>query len=131
MAGTVQVQGLQDLIRAFKLMPDEVVEEFTWEILEAAEPVRTAAQSKAATAPRNMAYTREWTAMRTGVSRRDTTVWVVPALHGRRKNAPASNEAFVKAVQERALDPALEENTEKIINRIDDMLDRIAESHGF
>ena len=127
----VQVEGLQELIRAFKLMPDEVVEEFTWELLEAAEPVRTAAQSKAATAPRNMVFTRQWSAMRTGVSRRDTTVWVVPSLRGRKRIAPASAEAFTKAVQERALDPALEENTDKIINRIDDMLDRIADSHGF
>jgi predicted type IV restriction endonuclease len=127
----VQVEGLQELIRAFKVMPDDVVEEFTWELLEAAEPVRTAAQSKATTALSNMVYTRQWSGMRTGVSRRDTTVWVVPSLRGRRRIAPASAAAFAKGIQERALDPALEENTEKIINRIDDMLDRIAEHHGF
>lgn len=131
MAGAVQVEGLQELIRAFKLMPDDVVEEFTWELLEAAEPVSTAAQSKAPTSLRNMVYTREWAAMRVGVSRRDTTVWVAPQLRGRRRIAPASAEAFSKGIQERALDPALEENTEKIIDRIDDMIDRIAEHHGF
>ena len=127
----VQVEGLQELIRAFKTMPDDVVEEFTWELLEAAEPVRTAAQSKATTAPSNMVYSREWAAMRTGVSRRDTTVWVAPQLRGRKRIAPASAAAFTKAMQERALDPALEENTARIINRIDDMIDRIADHHGF
>ena len=127
----VQVQGLQELVRAFELMPAEVVEEFTWELLEAAEPVKLAAQAKAPTALRNMAYTREWAAMRVGVSRRDTTVWVAPQLRGRRQNSPASKAAFAKGIQERALDPALDENAGNVINRIDDMLDRIAQSHGF
>ena len=131
MASAVQVEGLQELLRAFKLMPAEVVEEFTWELLEAAEPVRTSAQAKAPTALRNMVYSREWAAMKTGVSRRDTTVWVVPQLRGRKQLSARAKEVFAQRMQERALDPALEENVSKVFDRIDDMLDRIADNHGF
>ena len=117
-------------------MPDQVVEEFTDELAEAANPVKLAAQVLAPQSMSGMARptdsNRAWALMRVGVSRRDVTVWVAPDLRrGRRKQSPKQKERFAERMQSRALDPALEQNTQKVIERIEDMLDRIADHHGF
>ncbi len=67
-APAVRIEGLRDLLRAFKVMPVEVAEQLKWELEEAVEPVRLAAQAKAPGSMRNMTRTREWQAMKTGVS---------------------------------------------------------------
>jgi len=117
-------------------MPNEVVEEFVDELTEAANPVKLSAQAKA---PRSMSgmtrptdSNRAWSLMRVGVSRRDVTVWVAPDLRkGRRKQSQRQKDAFSEQMQAGALDPALQENTERVEKRIEDMIDRIADSHGF
>jgi len=128
----VRVLGLTELVRAFKIMPVQVVEEFTDELEEAAEPVRLAAQTKAVTSMRNMARTREWSAMRVGVSRRSATVWVAPQLRGgKRKNTQRQRDVFSERMQSRALDSALAENEGRVLEKVEDMLDRIATNNGF
>ena len=131
----VQVRGLKELIRAFRIMPAEIVEEFVWELEEAANPVRLAAQQKAApvlTWTLGTTAQDVYTAMRVGVSKPLVTVWVVPDLRGGHAHlSPRAKATFIERVQERALEPALEENTSEVIRKIDDMLDRIATSHGF
>lgn len=134
-AGSVQISGLRELITAFKVMPEEVVEEFVDELEEAASPVKLAAQQKAGpvlTWTLGKSNQNAYTAMKIGVSRREASVWVTPDLRGRggRLSAKAKDQ-YVKRVQERALDPALEENTDKIVERVDKMIDRIADRHGF
>lgn len=131
----VNVRGLNELVRTFKVMPDEVAEEFVWELEEAAGPVRLAAQAKALVSMRNMIHSREWAAMRVGIARRvPAHVWVAPQLRGGgriRKASARQKEVFTTHMQTRALDPALDENADKVIDRIDDLLDRVATHHGF
>ncbi len=129
----VRVRGLDDLTRAWKAMPVEVVEGFSDELQEAVEPVRLAAQAKAPGSMRNMVRTREWSAMRTGITKKNpASVYVVPQLRGNRPNRPQSQkDNFSKRMQERALDPALKENTQKVINRAEDFLDRVGKHNGF
>jgi len=117
-------------------MPEEVVSEFTDELIEAANPVKLAAQTKA---PRSMAgmakqtaSNRAWALQRVGFSRRDKTVWVAPDLRrGHRKHTQRQKDSFAREMQKDALDPALAENEDKVRDRIEDMLDRIATHNGF
>ncbi len=114
-------------------MPVEVVEGFSNELEESVEPVRLAAQAKAPGSMRNMVRTREWSAMRTGITKKNpASVYVVPQLRGSRPNRKQSQkDNFAKRMQEQALDPALKENTAKVINRAEDFLDRVGKHNGF
>ena len=135
LSGGVEVLGLRELITAFRVMPEEVVEEFVDELEEAANPVKMDAQQKAAPAltwtlgsPSQSAYT----AMRVGISRSEVVVWVTPDLRSRGNYiSPRAKEKYVERLQTMALDPALEANEEKVVERIDDMIDRISDRHGF
>jgi hypothetical protein len=114
-------------------MPEQLTEEFVDELEEAVNPVRMAAQTKALTSMRNMVHTREWAAMRTGITKRNPAqVYVVPQLRGgKRKGTQRQRDIFTERIQTRALDPALAENEEKVAERIDDLLDRIGRKEGF
>ncbi len=130
--GVVRIEGLRDLMRAFRVMPVEVAEELKWELEEAVEPVRLAAQAKAPGSMRNMTRTREWAAMKTGVSRRDATVWVAPQLTGGRKKwSQRGKDNFALRMQTKALDPALKENIGHVTRRIEQFLDRVGNHNGF
>ncbi len=115
-------------------MPVEVVEGFADEFQEAVEPVRLAAQAKAPGSMRNMVHTREWSAMRTGITKRNpASVYVVPQLRGdrKRKRNLRQKEVFASRMQTLALDPALKENTGKVIQKADAFLDRVGNQNGF
>ncbi len=129
----VRVRGLDDLTRAWKVMPVEVVEKFSDELEEAVEPVRLAAQAKAPGSMRNMVRTREWSAMRTGITKRSpAAVYVVPQLRGRKRQwSQKGKDNFSSRMQERALDPALKENTQKVMKRAEDFLERVGNKNGF
>jgi len=115
-------------------MPVEVAEGFAWELEESVEPVRLAAQAKAPGSMRNMIHTREWAAMRTGITKRNpAAVYVVPQLRGNRKlkRTQRQKETFASRMQQHALDPALKENTGKVIERAENFLDRVGKNNGF
>jgi len=115
-------------------MPVEVVEGFADELEEAAEPVKLAAQAKAPGSMRNMVFTREWAAMRVGITRRKpAAVYVVPQLRGnrKRKRTQKQKDTFASRMQEHALDPALKENTDKVIQKAERFLDRVGDKNGF
>ncbi len=131
----VRVRGLNDLTRAFKVMPVEVVEGFSGDLEQAVEPVKVAAQAKAPGSMRNMVRTKEWSAMRVGITKKNpASVYVVPDLRGGsklRRRTQNMKDNFAKRMQERALDPALKENTQKVINRAEDFLERVGKHNGF
>ncbi len=115
-------------------MPREVAEGFAWDLEEAVSPVRLAAQAKAPTSMRNMVRTREWAAMRSGITRRKpASVYVVPQLRGdrKRKRSQKQKEVFAERMQTRALDPALRENEQNIKRKVEDFLDHLANVNGF
>ena len=133
MPGAVRVTGLGDLVRAFNKMPDVVKEDMVWELEEAANPVKLAAQAKAPASMSNMVKTREWSAMRVGITRKNpANVYVVPQLRGgKRKMSQRQKDTFVANMQGKALDPALVENEGKVEERIEDFLDRLGRKNGF
>lgn len=124
----VRVRGLRELTRAFKEIPEEIVEEMTWELLEAANPVKMEAQDLAVTQITNMPRSPEWAAMKLGVSRRQGVVWMAPALRGGRGRKRPN---LADLLMGRSMEPALEHNQDKVVDRIDDLIDRIADNHGF
>jgi hypothetical protein len=133
----VRVRGLTELVRSFKHMPDELVDEFVSELEEAANPVMLAAQAKAPTVMSGMGRptesNRAWSMMRVGIARRNpANVYVVPQLRrGVRKQSQKQKDKFAEHMQTRALEPALKENEEKIRERIDNLLDTIGRKQGF
>ena len=118
-------------------MPIEIVEELVDELEEAARPVQLAAQAKSPTTMSGMGRptesNRAWSAMRVGIARRNPAeVYVVPQLRrGRRKQSQRQKEVWAERMQTRALDPALKENEDKVVDRVEDLLDRIAIHNGF
>jgi len=131
------VRGLTELVRSFKVMPELLVEEFVDELEEAARPVALAGQAKAPTTMSGMGKpsesNRAWSAMRVGIAKRNPAhVWVAPQLRrGHRKQSRTQKDKFAERMQSRALDPALKENEAKVVERIEDLLDRIGRKEGF
>jgi len=124
--GAIRVHGLKELDRAFAAISKDVRDDFVGELQEAAQPVALGARSRALTEIRNMPRTPEWAAMRIGVAKRNVSVWVAPQLRGGRNKRPNLAPLLLDAMES-----AAEENRDRIIGRIDDMLDRIADHHGF
>ena len=119
-------------------MPVQLAEEFVDELEEAVNPVKLAAQAKAPTSMSGMgkptASNRAWSMFRVGIAKRSPAhVWVAPELrHGRlRKQSQVQKDRFADRMQRLALDPALAENEEKVLERIDDLLDTIGLEQGF
>jgi hypothetical protein len=138
MAGTgavVHVQGLEELIGTFRLIPEEVSEELTWELEEAAEPARKKSTEFILTGGgghpgmHNMPPTPVYAGMRIGVSRSEKTVWIAPSWHARsgsgRGRPNISGEFRVR------MEAAVEEEKEHIYERVDNMIDGITARHGF
>lgn len=121
---------MRELLRALDAFPEDVAEEITDELHEAAQPVAVTARARALTNITNMPRSPEWAAMRIGVAKRAATVWVAPQLRGNRTPGRGRPNLATKLMDE-AMQPALEENTDKVVKRLDDMVDRIADHHGF
>lgn len=118
------MRGLKELIRALKDFPDEVAEEFVWELEEAADPAR----AKAQTFMHEMVNVRSpYDSFRIGVSKSAQTVWIAPAW---RRGGGSPRPEMAPHIRRR-MERAVEEEREHIIDRIDKMLDRIADHHGF
>lgn len=68
-----------------------------------------------------------WDRARIGVTQRE--VYVVPREKGRRSRSQRGigRPRFGEMLQDRAWQPALEENTDNIVRAFDRMLDRVAE----
>lgn len=116
-------------------MPEQLAEQFVDELEDAVAPVRMAAQAKAPTAmtgPAN-ASKRAWSEMRVGIAKSlPAHVYVVPDLRsGVRKQSQKQKDRFAERMQRIALDPALKENENKVLDKIDDLLDRIGRKEGF
>lgn len=121
---SVRVHGLKPLIKAFKDMPDDVAEEFVWELEEAADPVRKEATSLM----HSMVNVRPpYDAFRVGVSRTQQTVWIAPLW---RRGGGSPRPEMAPHIRKR-LERAVEEKRGDVIDKVEQMLDRIADHHGF
>jgi len=126
--GAVVVRGLRELSRDFRKMSGELPKELYDSLKQAAEPVRSGAEMKAMGKIRNMPASPRWAEMRTGVSKAQGRVYIVPQA---RKRGGSGRANLATLLLERAMEPALEENTDKVIESVDKMLGRFGGDYGF
>lgn len=128
--GTIRVIGLKQLSRDFKRISKDLSDELVDELKDAAEDVKDEAERLALTEIRNMPRSPRWAGMRIGVSRAQGLVYMVPAARSRRKpNRSRKNLAIL--LLDEAMDPAVERNADKVTGKVDDLLGRLADRHGF
>lgn len=121
---TLQVRGYTQLQRAFKKADRDIRLGFNDALKEAAEPVRADAESLAATEIRNINPGDPWSEMRVGVTTK--LVYVVPKKRGTRK-AGRRRPNLSPLLLGRALEPALERNTDEVAGRVNDLIGRMAD----
>lgn len=125
MAEAVQVVGLRELIRAFRIANKEVARDIRTAIEQAGEPIRRDAQDLVRTNVSGMARSHiPWWTIRTGVER-STIGYIVPAQRGVRGRSKRSrpNLAPLIAAQEHA---ALEANESRVLDEFEQALDEVA-----
>lgn len=121
----VRIEGLRELERAFRLY-DVGLAKGLREVLEAsAEVVRPDVESLAVQTIKQSPV--DWTRMRVGVLRR--VAYVAPVQRGNRSRRP-SNRArgakFKTRMLERAMEPALEQNIQRVEQEFEDALRDLA-----
>jgi hypothetical protein len=121
----ILVEGMVETVAAYKALGGEAAKGFVSTLKDAAEPVRDAAASKATSEIRNMG-TGRWHEMKVGVTGRQ--VYVAPSAR-RRGGSPRSNLAGL--LMNRAMEPALDEKTEEILQRVEAALTTMSVSVGF
>lgn len=128
--GAIRIIGLKELSRDFKRMSKQLSDELTDELKEAAQVVADDAEELALTRIRNMPRSPRWAGMRIGVSRAQGMVYVVPAARSRRKPGRGRGN-LADLLLDEAMDPAVEKNQQKVVGKLEDMLDRLADNNGF
>jgi hypothetical protein len=124
--GAVRVRGLRELQRDFKKMEGSLSKELKSALKEVAEPVKETAQELAMTRIRNMTHSPDWAEMRIGVTAR--SVYIAPQ---RRRRGGSGRPNFSSLMLDRAMDPALEQNADKVRDNINDLLGSIFDDNGF
>lgn len=116
MTGTVRIEGLRELQRAFRAADRALARELRTALKEAGEPVRVAAEELAQSEIRNIGP--RWWRMRLGVTARG--VYIAPAT---RRSTRRSNPKFGGLLIQRAMVPAKERHQEDVVGRIEKVLD--------
>jgi hypothetical protein len=128
--GAVAVRGLKELQRAFNKMEDDVAGDLVMELQEAADPVRKLTEQYILGEMRGVAQSRDaayWSAMRIGVAKRQSTVYVAPQWRSNK----GTRQGRILAVQERIrMERAVETKSGEIEKRLGDWLDRMADDWG-
>lgn len=122
MPATVYVEGGDALARTFKAMGPEVRRDFAKEIRRVAEPVRGTAERHAQDI-KNIGST--WGRIKAGAS--GATAYVAPASR-RRGGSPRGNLGILLF---KAMSGALDDERPKVIEGLEDMLDRLAARYEF
>lgn len=125
--GTVTVRGYRELYRAFSLADAQLKRELRKTLRDAAEPVRADAETFAYRRIRNIREGDFWSEMRTGVTQR--SVYVVPQPRGTRKRS-RKRPNLADLLMDRAMQPALDRNEKKVVEKIDDLLADIERTWG-
>jgi len=113
----IHVQGLRELQKAFKAADNAEAVELRKALREAAEPVRADAERLASQNIPRIGV--PWSRMRVGVTL--TSVYVAPrARSGRIAGRKRPNLAGL--LLGRAMEPALEQNHEQVVHRVDEAL---------
>jgi len=123
MPNTLQLRGFRELSRAFAVADVTLEREFRDALREAAEPVRVDAEILAMDTIPRIGF--EWSRMRVGVTR--SSVYVAPRTRGsRRRGTRRPNLAGL--LLGRAMEPALESNTENVEKSVEKVLDTVGQA---
>lgn len=128
--GGVKVKGLRETTRAFNKIEGDLTEELTDGLKQAAEPVRAAAEKKAVEQIRNMPHGSPWAEQQTVVSKRTALAYIRPAKRATR-NPTRKRKNLADLLMGRAMEPALQENEERVKEKVEDVLDRLGREAGF
>lgn len=121
--GTVRVEGLRDLERAFRLVSKEETKLLRAGIKDAAQPVKLAAEGKAVASIRRMPRSPQWAVMRLGYAR--NLVYMVPKQKGTHGRGPRRRPNFAGLLLNRAMIPAAEQNRAAVMLAVQRVLDTV------
>jgi hypothetical protein len=130
--GAVEVQGLSSLVRAFQQADKNLVDDLRDALSEGAQPVKMDAQGLAQHNISHMKLGSPWVRMRIGVMARSSIVYVAPVERGvkSRGGARKKRREFFDVLMDKSLQPALEHNIGRIVERTDRMLGEVATVWG-
>lgn len=123
--GTVVVKGYRELDRAFRNVSKDVSRTQRAALKVVAEPARAAAEQLAVGNITNIGS--HWSRMRLGVLARG--VYLAPTSRRTSGGSPRPNLAPL--LMDRAMQPAVDQNEDKIIIGLEHWLDGIAIKNGF
>lgn len=126
-SGAIRVEGLRELERAFAVADKELKADLRDALQEAAAPVRSTAQSLAGASIRNLGAGDPWARMRIGSA--SSIVYVAPVERGTRIRS-RRRRRFADLLLQRAMEPALAMNRDRVVRRIDQMLIEISRLWG-
>jgi hypothetical protein len=126
----IKVKGLRETARAFDNISDNLSEELTDGLKHAAEPVRAAAEKKAVAKIVNMDRSPAWAEQKTVVSKRTALVYIAPKKRQTRK-PQRKRKNLAELMMGRAMEPALDENEDRVREEVDDVLNRLSRKNGF
>lgn len=124
----IRVEGLNGLVDAFAAADRHVRDDLRDALQEAAAPVRSEAQMLAGTRIPHMGGThRPWARMRIGIAGR-SVVYVAPVERGTKSRGAKTVRGrpnLARLLLDRAMEPALADNTAKVEHRLDLLLDEV------
>lgn len=129
--GTIFVTGLEEVNRAFNRIDRGLKRSLNKSLKKAGEPVRKDAQALAPHVIRNLRAGpgpsgADWSGVRTGITQR--TVYIAPTERGRSRNPKKKRPNFKLLMLERAYEPSLEHNREKVVDAFGGLLDDISDA---
>ncbi len=125
MVGTVRVTGWRELDAAFRKINKDVDKQIRGILALAAQPVQRRAEELAGSRITNLHSGDPWSQMRIGVTTK--VVYVAPQRRGSKGIGPQKRKEFGTLLMDRAMEPALEENTLQTVAAVEVALDRIYE----
>jgi hypothetical protein len=119
---TIQVRGLRELSRAFKVADSDIRRDLRAALQSAAEPVRMDAERLAVSEITRIGI--PWSRMRVGVTQ--SSVYVAPNERGRRTRGRRRRPNLAPLLLGRAMEPALDRNRARVIREVEDTLADLA-----
>lgn len=127
--GTIFVSGLEEVTRAFNRIDAGLARSMRKSLLKAGEPVREDAQALDAHVIRNLRRGpgpsgADWSGVRIGQTQK--SVYIAPVERGRGRNPKKKRPNFKNLMLDRAYEPALDHNREKVVDAFGGLFDDIA-----
>jgi hypothetical protein len=128
--GRIRVRGLRETIRAFDQVGDELPDATREALKHAAEPVRVVAERRALSEISGLPRSPKWAEQKITVSKRTALVYMSPRK--RQTRVPErKRKNLAELLMGKAMEPALEDNRERVIESVDKVIDLLGRKHGF